>query len=84
MKNTSAPIAPATIGHCSPEFLTTNDVRTYFGIKKGTLYNLSKLGKVRGKTLRATGQFKGVRIWSAESIRSYINSQTDDVWSTVE
>ena len=73
------PVAPAAIGTFNPEFLTTEDVRKYFGIKKGTLYNLAKFGKVRGKMLRATGKFKGVRLWSAESIRSFINSQPDNL-----
>jgi hypothetical protein len=60
MKFNSNPLEPAVLEISSPEFLTTNDVRKYFGIRKGTLYNLAKLGKVRGKALRVTGQFKGV------------------------
>jgi len=83
MKFNSNPLEPAVLEISSPEFLTTNEVRKYFGIRKGTLYNLAQLGKVRGKALRVTGQFKGVRIWSVDSIRSFIESQSSDVsnWS---
>jgi hypothetical protein len=83
MKFNSNPLEPTALAISSPEFLTTNDVRKYFGIRKGTLYNLAKLGKVRGKALRVTGQFKGVRIWSVDSIRSFIDSQSSEVsnWS---
>lgn len=71
-------IKPANIGEFKPEFGTSDDVRKYYGIKKGTLYNLHKLGKVRGKVLRVTGEFKGVRLWDMGSIREYILSQDDD------
>lgn len=71
-------IKPANIGEIKPEFGTTKDVRKYYGIKQGTLYNLHKLGKVRGKVLRVTGEFKGVRLWDMSSIRTLINSQSDD------
>ena len=71
-------IKPANIGEIRPEFGTSDDVRKYYGIKKGTLYNLHKLRKVRGKVLRVTGQFKGVRLWDMGSIRDYIQSIDDD------
>jgi len=75
---TIAEIKPANIGEIKPEFGTTGDVRKYYGIKKGTLYNLHNLGKVRGKLLRVTGEFKGVRLWDMSSVRDLINSQSDD------
>jgi hypothetical protein len=70
-------ITPANLAEIAPEFGSTTDVRRYFGIKKGTLYNLYNSGKVRGKLLRVTGDFKGVRIWDMASIRGYIDSQKD-------
>jgi hypothetical protein len=76
--NTIDEIKPANIGEIRPEFGTSDDVRKYYGIKKGTLYNLHKLRKVRGKVLRVTGQFKGVRLWDMGSIRDYIQSIDDD------
>ena len=83
MKFNSNPLEPANLAISSPEFLTTTDVQKYFGIRKGSLYNLAKLGKVSGKALRITGQFKGVRIWSVDSIRSFIDSQPSEIsnWS---
>ena len=75
---TIAEIKPASIGEIAPEFGTSADVRKYFGIKKGTLYNLHKCGKIRGKVLRVTGDFKGVRIWDMGSVRAFIHSQGDD------
>ena len=58
-----------------PEFGRTPDVEKYFGIKKGTLYNLLKKGKVHGVVLRPSGQTKGVRLWDLASIRGYIYSE---------
>ena len=75
---TIAEIKPASIGEIKPEFGTSDDVRKFFGIKKGTLYNLHKCGKVRGKVLRVTGEFKGVRLWDMGSVRAFINSQSDE------
>jgi hypothetical protein len=76
---TVADIRPAKIGPIAPEFGTSDDVRKYFGIKKGTLYNLHKAGRVRGKVLRVTGEFKGVRIWDMASIRAFIESQENEL-----
>ena len=75
---TTQEIKPANIGEIKPEFGTSADVRKYFGIKKGTLYNLHKYGKVRGKVLRVTGSFKGVRLWDMASVRGFILSQPDE------
>jgi len=77
-QRTFAEIRPAFSGEITPEFGTSKDVRKYFGIKKGTLYNLHKLNKVRGKVMRVTGEFKGVRLWDMSSIRSFIKSLDDD------
>ena len=70
---TTQPIA--AIGGLEPEFLRTAEVRTVFGLARGTLYNLAAAGKIRGVLLRATGKKSGIRIWSVESIRAYIRSQ---------
>jgi hypothetical protein len=76
---TTQEIKPANIGDFVQEFGTTEDVRKIFGFKKGTLYNLHDMGKVRGKVCRVTGEFKGVRLWNMDSIRAYIESQDDDI-----
>jgi hypothetical protein len=75
---TTEPIKAAGFRGIIPEFGSTEDVRRCFGIKKGTLYNLHKQRKVRGKVLRVTGDFKGVRIWDMSSVRAFIDSQSDE------
>ena len=60
-----------------PEFGTSADVRRHFGIKRGTLYNLFNQRKIRGKCLRVTGEFKGVRLWDMGSIRNFIRDEPD-------
>jgi hypothetical protein len=75
---TTEPIQAGDFGSVIPEFGSTDDVRRHFGIKKGTLYNLHKQRKVRGKVLRVTGEFKGVRIWDMGSVRTFIHSQSDE------
>ena len=59
----------------TPEFLRTEDVRKVFGIRRGSLYGLAKLGRVKSCLLRIRGNRLGVRLWSVDSIRSYIASQ---------
>jgi hypothetical protein len=70
-------IKPANIGEIRPEFGTTIDVRKYYGIKKGTLYNLFTDKKIEGKVLRVRGEVKGVRLWDMDSIRRFIESSSD-------
>ena len=70
-------IKPANIGEIKPEFGTTDDVRKYYGIKRGTLYNLHADRKIDGKVLRVRGTVKGVRLWNMDSIRRFIESQSD-------
>ena len=74
---TTRPVAAGDFSGAIPEFGRTPDVERYFGIKKGTLYNLLEQGKIRGSNLRQAGQFKGVRLWDMASIRDYIYSQMD-------
>jgi hypothetical protein len=72
---TTNPVESGDFTEAMPEFGRTPDVERYFGIKKGTLYNLLEQGKVRGVVLRPSGQMKGVRLWDLASIRSYIYSE---------
>lgn len=62
----------------SAEFLRTEGVKRCFGIKRGTLYNLWNEKQIKGKLLRRKGRLTGVRIWDVQSIRDYINSQTEE------
>ena len=74
---TTSPVKPGDFTEVMPEFGRTPDVEKYFGIKKGTLYNLYQGGKIHGVSLRLTGHTKGARLWDMASIRAYIHSQRD-------
>ena len=70
--------APIQAGNCKgimPEFGRTEDVERLFGIKRGTLYNLSEQKKIRSLLLRVTGEKSGVRLWLLESIQKYLFSE---------
>ena len=74
-KKNGQPI-PAPQYHLSPEWLRTEDVRRVFGIRRGSLYGLAALGKVKSSLLRIRGNRLGVRVWQANSIRSFIEGQS--------
>jgi hypothetical protein len=74
---TTEPVQPGWTAQITPEFLRTNDVRRIFGIPRGSLYGLAKLGKIKGCLLRVRGAKSGLRLWSADSIRAYIGEQMD-------
>ena len=72
---TTGPVQPGNFTGSVPEFGRTDDVAVHFGIKRGSLYGLLALGKVRASLLRVRGQKSGVRLWDMASIRQYINSE---------
>jgi len=76
-KLTVEAVKPSPTAQIAPEFLRTDDVRKVFGIKRGSLYGLAKLGKVKSCLLRIRGNRLGVRLWSADSIRACIADQMD-------
>jgi hypothetical protein len=61
----------------TPEFVRVNDVKEYFGIKRGILYGLIKDNKVKSVCLRKKGNIQGVRLIHLASVRDYINSQME-------
>jgi hypothetical protein len=72
---TTKPVQAGSTDGAIPEFGRTNDVQRLYGIKRGTLYTLSRQGKVRSCLLRVAGQKSGVRLWHLESIRGFITKQ---------
>jgi hypothetical protein len=56
-------------------FGSTKDVRARWGIKQGTLYNLHKLGLIKGVVLLVTGKNKGVRLWDLRSVEAFIEKK---------
>ena len=75
---TTAPVEAGDFTDVMPEFGRTPDVEQYFGIKRGTLYNLLDQGKIKGAVLRQAGCLKGVRLWHMASVREHILTQMDD------
>ena len=75
---TTAPVEAGDFTDVVPEFGRTPDVEKYFGIKRGTLYNLLDQGKIKGAVLRQAGCLKGVRLWHMASVREHILTQMDD------
>lgn len=63
------------------EYLRTADVTRIFGIKRGTLYGMAKLGLVSSRLIKVKGVKSGVRLWSAASIRACIERGIDDTAS---
>ena len=74
--NTIEPVKPGNFTGIMPEFGRVADVTRYFGIKRGTLYNLHHDGKIRGVLLRVRGQKSGVRLFDMASVREFILSQS--------
>lgn len=74
---TTALVEPGNTSGVLPEFGRTIDVQRLFGIKRGTLYTLSRQGKVKSCLLRVAGQKSGVRLWHLQSIRDFIHSQME-------
>jgi hypothetical protein len=83
-KATTEPVQPGRTAQIAPEFLRTNDVRKIYGIPRGSLYGLAKLGKIKGCLLRIRGAKSGLRLWSVDSIRAYIAEQMEAAEKGVE
>jgi hypothetical protein len=81
---TIEPVQPGWMAQIAPEFLRTNDVRKIYGIPRGSLYGLAKLGKIKGCLLRIRGAKSGLRLWSVDSIRAYIAEQMEVAAKGVE
>ena len=72
---TTQPVEPGVFTGTGPEFGRQRDVQFKFGIKRGTLYNLLRDGRVKGVLLRVRGQKSGVRLFDLDSVRTCIMEQ---------
>jgi hypothetical protein len=78
MKTTSVTIKPVTASPASDaEFCDSPGAFQRFGLRRSLLYELHKLGLIKGVSLRRRSAARGKRLWSIDSIRSYLNSQMD-------
>ena len=68
---------PAYVAGQDPEFLDAVGVRERFGIKRSLLYELHRLGLIKGVSLRRRGTARGKRLWSIDSIRQFLRRQME-------
>jgi len=72
---TTAPIAVSPVNDA--EFCDSFGAFVRFGLRRSLLYELHAQGLIRGCSLRRRGAVRGKRLWSIDSIRSYLASQMD-------
>jgi hypothetical protein len=61
------------------EFCDSPGAFLRFGLRRSLLYELHHLGLIKGVSLRRRGAARGKRLWSIDSIRSYLASQMGSV-----
>jgi hypothetical protein len=71
---TTAPVALDSTTGVLPEFGRWQDVQRWFGIKRGTLYNLVADGKVKAIPLRRKGNKHGCTLFYLPGISAYLHS----------
>jgi hypothetical protein len=59
------------------EFCDSPGAFVRFGLRRSLLYNLHAQGLIKGVSLRRRGAARGKRLWSIDSIRSYLESQME-------
>jgi hypothetical protein len=60
------------------EFCDNGGAFLRFGLRRSLLYELHKLGLIKGVSLRRRGTARGKRLWSIDSIRQYLESQMEE------
>jgi hypothetical protein len=74
-ETTTDPVQPGDFNGARPEFGRVRDVTRLYGLRRGTIYNLLQLGKIKGVLLRVRGRKSGVRLFDMQSVREFIVSQ---------
>jgi hypothetical protein len=73
---TTAPVAASPVSDA--EFCDCAGAFARFGLRRSLLYELHSLGLIKGVSLRRRGAARGKRLWSIDSIRSYLESQMEN------
>jgi hypothetical protein len=60
-----------------PEFVDLDGLRRGFAIKRSLAYVLLNEGKIKGISLRRRGRQRGKRLFSVDSVRTYLRSQME-------
>jgi hypothetical protein len=74
-ENTTAPVTASPANDA--EFCDSPGAFMRFGLRRSLLYDLSAQGLIKGVSLRRRGATRGKRLWSIDSIRSYLASQME-------
>jgi hypothetical protein len=69
---------PRTTTELFPEFIRIPDCKRLFGIRRSTLYQILRTGKVKSVALRRDGAAKGCRLISTASLRDWLSSQIEE------
>ena len=75
--STTRPPQPGDTKSLTPEFARIDDIHQMFGLKRGSLYNLIRDGKVKSVLTKVTGRKSGIRLIEVASVRQYILSGAD-------
>jgi len=70
---TTAPVTASPF--FDAEFCDSPGAFHRFALKRTYLYQLERLGLIRGVSLRKKGAARGKKLWSIASIRAYLESQ---------
>jgi hypothetical protein len=73
--NTTAPVQASPANDA--EFCDSPGAFQRFGLRRSLLYDLYAQGLIKGVSLRRRGAARGKRLWSIDSIRSYLASQME-------
>ena len=77
-QRTDTTIGPVTVSPANDaEFCDSPGAFVRFGLRRSLLYALHAQGLIKGASLRRRGAMRGKRLWSIDSIRSYLASQMD-------
>jgi hypothetical protein len=74
-EKTTAPVQASPANDA--EFCDCAGAFARFGLRRSLLYDLHAQGLIKGVSLRRRGAARGKRLWSIDSIRSYLASQMD-------
>lgn len=72
------------LGVVAPEFVTSAQAETVFGLGKSFLYLLKSENKIKSVCIRKRGAARGKRLWSCDSIRAYLLANTEEASSSME
>ena len=64
-----------TIPVDKPEWASALTISRMFGLSRSTLYELAAAGKIRSASLRDRGKKRGKRLFSTDSVSSFIESR---------